>query len=341
MSVRMMSMVWQHYRGSGGEMLLALALADHADETGAQIFRGVEGLAEKTRQSVRAVQRQLRVMEEAGWLICVERSDGGRRKHSVYRIAPGWVQDPDGFARSIQKEAETGANSGSCCDAGRGGNGDKMSPFGAEKPRQIVTVSPPETVTFATSSPGAALINDVNHPSPPLYSPPAPFEPGSAVPSDRVEDAEDQRLAAWFLLRLRSLNPGHREPNWRRWGREIRLMRERDGRSRRDIAELFAWANADAFWQRNVLSPGKLRDKWDQLQIARRAPSGHGVSGTAAGGAGAAGAGVDRQCTRVHQGVRCSRPAVVNRGPRVRVCLACNEVLEREAAGLAGVTGGA
>jgi hypothetical protein len=46
-------------------------------------------------------------------------------------------------------------------------------------------------------------------------------------------------------------------------------MRERDGRTHKEIAALFKWACNDAFWQGNVLCPATLRDKWTQLEIKR------------------------------------------------------------------------
>ena len=49
-------------------------------------------------------------------------------------------------------------------------------------------------------------------------------------------------------------------------------MRERDRRTHREICELFSWAQDDEFWKANVLSPSKLREKWDQLTIKRGTP---------------------------------------------------------------------
>jgi len=46
-------------------------------------------------------------------------------------------------------------------------------------------------------------------------------------------------------------------------------MRERDGRTQEGIKSLFTWANENNFWRSNILSPGKLREKWDQLSIQR------------------------------------------------------------------------
>lgn len=86
-----MSAVFARYPNGGGEMLLALALADHAADDGARIFPTIDQLALKTRQSRRTVQYQLREMEAAGWLVMVNRGNGGRGVHTEYRIAPDWI----------------------------------------------------------------------------------------------------------------------------------------------------------------------------------------------------------------------------------------------------------
>lgn len=90
MSIKVMTMVFDRYPNGDAEMVLALALADHANDQGVNIFPGVPELALKTRQSERSVQRQLRKMESMGWLECVHRSRGGRS--SKYRINPRWIE---------------------------------------------------------------------------------------------------------------------------------------------------------------------------------------------------------------------------------------------------------
>lgn len=92
MSVKIMSMVFDRYTDGGGEMLLALALADHASNEGENIFPSVKALAEKTRQSERSVQYQLRKMEADGWLILVNAGNGGRNQRREYIISPEWIK---------------------------------------------------------------------------------------------------------------------------------------------------------------------------------------------------------------------------------------------------------
>lgn len=92
MSIRIMSMVWERYGASGGHLLLALALADHARDDGTHIYPSVNELANKTRQSVRTVQYQLQRMLASGWLIKCNAGDGGRGRTVVYRISPDWLK---------------------------------------------------------------------------------------------------------------------------------------------------------------------------------------------------------------------------------------------------------
>lgn len=92
MSVKVMAAVFDRYPNGGGEMLLALALADHASDDGSRIYPSIAHLATKTRQGDRSVQYQLRRMEESGWLILVNSGNGGRNQHREYRISPEWLK---------------------------------------------------------------------------------------------------------------------------------------------------------------------------------------------------------------------------------------------------------
>ncbi len=91
MSALLLGTVFKRLETSGGELLLALALADHAKDDGSSIFPSVPSLAIKTRQSERTVQRQLRRLEALGWLIPVNNLHGGRYKSREYRISTEWI----------------------------------------------------------------------------------------------------------------------------------------------------------------------------------------------------------------------------------------------------------
>lgn len=172
MSVKLMALVWDRYPEGGGELNLALKLADHAHDDGTHIFPGVKGLAEKTRQSDRAVQYQLRRMEKSGWLVLVADAGGGRGKAREYRISEAWIKGAEiapavdkskgaeiAPKKRVQTEAEKGANGNT-----KGANGDDKGckAFAPESPRTVNEPSvkepgaeKPPTHTDDDGNPGA------------------------------------------------------------------------------------------------------------------------------------------------------------------------------------------
>lgn len=76
----------------------------------------------------------------------------------------------------------------------------------------------------------------------------------------------------------------------RRWAYDIDLMMRVDCRSPDEIRELIDWSHRDPFWKANILSPGKLREKWDTLiahkqraEEKNRASPGKKKTGTGSG----------------------------------------------------------
>lgn len=76
---------------------------------------------------------------------------------------------------------------------------------------------------------------------------------------------EDHELVQWMHELIKTIVPNAKTPNWDSWANEIRLIRERDGRTPDEIKTLFVWANSDSFWRTNILSPDTLRKQWDKL----------------------------------------------------------------------------
>ena len=96
------------------------------------------------------------------------------------------------------------------------------------------------------------------------------FQPRTKAKKN-VFSNDDLKAAEWIFHLIRKLNPSFKEPKFESWANDIRLMRERDNRTHKDICELFHWANQDRFWSVNILSPATLRAKWDQLSMKRNA----------------------------------------------------------------------
>lgn len=111
MSVEVMTQVFKRYPTGGGEMLLALALADHADDLGCNVFPSVKRLADKTRQGVRTVQYQLRKMVADGWLVMVSAGGRGAGDTREYRISDLWLSGTDFADLPKAEKPIKGANS--------------------------------------------------------------------------------------------------------------------------------------------------------------------------------------------------------------------------------------
>ncbi|MEX3961051.1 helix-turn-helix domain-containing protein [Paraburkholderia sp. EG286B] len=127
MSIKVMDKVWDRYPEGGGELNLALKLADYADDDGTHIFPSIETMAAKTRQSERAVQYQIKRMVKRGWLILVANEGGGRGRAREYRISPEWLKGADLAPISVGPKGEESAPNG------KGANGDAKGAIGDVK----------------------------------------------------------------------------------------------------------------------------------------------------------------------------------------------------------------
>jgi hypothetical protein len=90
--------------------------------------------------------------------------------------------------------------------------------------------------------------------------------------SEKKFSEDDRQTAVFIFEKIRSVNPTFKQPNLNKWAADIRLMVQQDKRSYDAIKELFSWANQDGFWKANILSPNKLREKWDTLTMQKQRP---------------------------------------------------------------------
>lgn len=84
----------------------------------------------------------------------------------------------------------------------------------------------------------------------------------------------DTNAAKYLFELIKGNNPKQKKPNFESWANEFRLLRERDNRELQDIKDVIDWCQADPFWQGNILSPKKLREKFDQLTIQMKSRKG-------------------------------------------------------------------
>lgn len=84
----------------------------------------------------------------------------------------------------------------------------------------------------------------------------------------------DTNGAKYLFEKIKGNNLKQKEPNFDNWANEFRLMRERDNREPQEIKDVIDWCQADPFWQGNILSAKKLREKFDQLTIQMKSKKG-------------------------------------------------------------------
>lgn len=79
------------------------------------------------------------------------------------------------------------------------------------------------------------------------------------------KDSDYYKLSEFFIKQIKKNNPNFKDPNIQKWSDDFRKIVEIDKRDKHEVAMLIKWVQKDSFWMSNVLSPAKLREKYDQL----------------------------------------------------------------------------
>jgi hypothetical protein len=108
-------------------------------------------------------------------------------------------------------------------------------------------------------------------------APATPSTPAKAPAKTLPEDGDAVQLAAYLRDHILAHSPNARDAKaalapakLQQWARPIDLMLRIDGRTPDGTRAVIDFATTDSFWQSNILSPGKLRDQYDQLEAKMR-----------------------------------------------------------------------
>lgn len=87
-------------------------------------------------------------------------------------------------------------------------------------------------------------------------------------------DSKPYKLSILLYEKLKEINPTHKEPNLQTWAKHVDDMIRIDKREPEEIEKLIEWLfiykSSNGFhWKTVILSTKKLREKYDQLQIAK------------------------------------------------------------------------
>lgn len=79
------------------------------------------------------------------------------------------------------------------------------------------------------------------------------------------QTSNEVRLSELLLNLIRQRNVNFRQPDIQKWAGHIDKVLRLDRRPPEEIEKVITWCQADSFWQSNILSTQKLREKYDQL----------------------------------------------------------------------------
>lgn len=87
-----------------------------------------------------------------------------------------------------------------------------------------------------------------------------------------VPTADASELVEDLLKTLKKSKPDAKLPtDFSQWSQEIDRMLSIDNRTPNQIRKVLSWLPTNDFWKTNILSAGKLREKFDQLELKMQA----------------------------------------------------------------------
>lgn len=107
MSISLMTLVWKIPFPTSTQMVIALKLADHADDDGSKIYPGRASLADRARCSESTVKATLKLFREAGILVVLEEGGKGPRHTTKYMMNVGLLEAIASGHVSISGGSET------------------------------------------------------------------------------------------------------------------------------------------------------------------------------------------------------------------------------------------
>ena len=259
MSSKLLGHVWDLELPDHATKLVLLRLADSANDETGECWPSLKYIQDKCNvKSKNTIRRALEILEQMGLVVVIKRKlSASQNTSNLYKLNIERILN-NGKKLGGSNSELGGSNSelgGSNSELGGGSNselGGSNSELGGGSNSEPRTNNYLEPINESTSS------SEKN------------FQPRTKAKKNVFSD-DDLKAAEWIFHLIRKLNPSFKEPKFESWANDIRLMRERDNRTHKDICELFQWANQDRFWSVNILSPATLRAKWDQLSMKRNA----------------------------------------------------------------------
>ncbi|EOW0900963.1 helix-turn-helix domain-containing protein [Klebsiella pneumoniae] len=256
MSTKLTGYVWDACASSGmklSSVAIMARLADFSNDEGV-CWPSIATISRQIGAGESTVRTAIAALEKEGWLTRTQRRNGNRNASNVYQLNVSKLQKAAFSHLSVSDPSESGGD---------------PSVRSTTDPSDINPSCPDASQPDEQGSADEFLSR---HPDAVVYS-----------AAKRQWGSQDDLTCAEFIwgkiismYELAAESDGEvvrpKEPNWTAWANEVRLMVMQDGRTHKQICSLFKRANKDSFWCKNVLSPSKLREKWDELSLKLSVP---------------------------------------------------------------------
>ncbi|WQI93188.1 helix-turn-helix domain-containing protein [Citrobacter freundii] len=293
MSSKLHGLVWEGCAFTGmilSRVAVMARLADYSNDEGLS-WPAVETIRRQIgAKSESTVKSAIAELEKDGWLTKRVRKAGGRNLSNIYQINVEKLEAAAAAAREAYRPK-------------RRVNPVKTDPSNFDPSMVNPSKIDPSNFDGSTVDKNARVRGAMVDPDPSVLKPDPSNKnisrPDASLPDQQTADQEfltrypdavvfspkkrqwgtqaDLTCAQWLWKKIIALyeqaaeSDGElvrpKEPNWTAWANEIRLMCVQDGRTHKQICEMYSRVSRDPFWCRNVLSPSKLREKWDELSL--------------------------------------------------------------------------
>lgn len=265
----------KHREKMGQAVWLYCYLHAYADRENGRLIRNYSQIADEVKTTPKTVQRWMKILEENGYIQLRRLQYGFSIQIEKYRPISTKNREDNSVQSETEKEDSRvdnfGIQSGHFEGSDRtfprrmdnsvqSGCSRKIRDLNAREDNSVQSLKVKRKIKEIKQCQESEIPDDFKNEN-------------SVKTCQRKYSPEDFQLAEKFFEKLKILNPSHKKPNLESWASDIRITREQDGRTHAEILELFSWANSNDFWRSNILSPSKLRAKWDQLQIQKNRPT--------------------------------------------------------------------
>lgn len=246
--------------------LVLVALADFSDEK-YQCWPSIENLAKKCSLTKRATIINIQILENAGCLKKGKRwrQEGGQTSNLyILKVSK---------TKTTRKEVVNMTTiTGEYNDSGVVNMTTIMGEYNSTPSKEEPSLKSNHQITHQENSADCAFA-------------PSPLSGGAVSNNQKTKqdgffistpngkkwgDEIDLKISKEIFQGVQVVCSCAKEPNWPHWANDVRLMRQQDNRTPADILKMFKWSNKHPFWGSNILSPRKLREKWDILSAQIR-----------------------------------------------------------------------